>query len=294
MENNGFTIVTESNSDLPLDFCTKNGIGMMRLQFIMDGKNYWSYDDAMPVKEFYDKMRAGGMPQTVQVNPDQARQCFEDNLKQGKDVLCLSFSSALSGCYSSYVIARDELAELYPDRKIIVVDTLSASLGEGLIIYYANEMKKEGKSIDEVAAWVEENKLTFCHYFTVEDLNHLYRGGRVSKATAIVGSVLGIKPLLHVDDEGRLISIGKVRGRKQSLTKLVDYMESKIEKAKNKIIMISHGDCLEEANYVRDLVKERTGIKEFLIAPVGATVGAHSGPGTMALFFIGKSRKENH
>ena len=189
-------------------------------------------------------------------------------------------------------LAAEELKEEYPDRKILVVDSLCASLGEGLFVYKAVQMKEAGASVDEVAAWLEEHKQNFCHVFTVDDLFHLYRGGRVSKAAAIVGTMINLKPLLHVDDEGHLIPLSKVRGRKKSLATLVSMMEERIGswKDKNDIIFISHGDCEEDAQYVAKLVREKFGYESFLINTIGATIGTHSGPGTVALFFMGEYR----
>ena len=207
-------------------------------------------------------------------------------------MLHLAFSSGLSGSYNSVRLAAEELKEEYPDRKIIVVDSLCASLGEGLFVYKAVQMKEAGASMEEVAAWLEEHKQNFCHVFTVDDLFHLYRGGRVSKAAAIVGTMINLKPLLHVDDEGHLIPLSKVRGRKKSLATLVSMMEERIGswKDKNDIIFISHGDCEEDAQYVAKLVREKFGYESFLINTIGATIGTHSGPGTVALFFMGEYR----
>lgn len=232
------------------------------------------------------------MPTTSQAAPSQAKEVFLSCLEKGKDVLYLAFSSGLSGtCASAQVAAREIQEEnLYPDRRIIVVDTLSASLGEGLLVHKAVGMKEAGKSMEETAAWLEENKLHLCHNFTVDDLFHLHRGGRVSRATAILGTMINIKPILHVDDEGHLIAIGKVRGRKKSLAALVDRMGEQIQGFENSEVFISHGDCREDAEYVKRLVQGRFGIESFLINHVGPTIGAHSGPGTMALFFMGNPR----
>ena len=234
------------------------------------------------------------MPTTSQANPEQAKEAFTACLEQGQDVLYIAFSSGLSGTCGSGMIAADEIREsgLYPDRRIVVIDSLSASLGEGLLVHKAVLLKEAGKSLDEVADWVEKNKLHLCHNFTVDDLFHLHRGGRVSKATAILGTMINIKPVLHVDDEGHLIAIGKVRGRKKSLSALVDRMADQIKgyEDQNDVVFISHGDCLEDAEYVKKLVQERFGIEKFIINHVGPTIGAHSGPGTVALFFMGNPR----
>lgn len=232
------------------------------------------------------------MPTTSQVNPEQAKEAFTACLEQGKDVLYIAFSSGLSGTYNSGKLAAEELREegSFPERKLIVLDSLSASLGEGLLVHKAVQMKEAGKPMEEVADWVEKHKLELCHNFTVDDLFHLHRGGRVSKATAILGTMINIKPILHVDDEGHLIAIGKVRGRKKSLTTLVDRMGEQIQGFENPEVFISHGDCPEDARFVEKLVRERFGVEKFIINHVGPTIGAHSGPGTIALFFMGNPR----
>lgn len=288
---NKFVIITDTTADLPKDYLEKNDIGLLALSFQMEGKEY-SGDEPIDIKDFYDKMRYGSMPTTAQVNPERAKIKFEEYLKQGCDVLYIAFSSGLSGTYNNTRISAMELNEKYKENKVVVIDSLSASLGEGLLVNKAVELKRVGKSIDEIARWIEENKLNVCHYFTVDDLNHLYRGGRVSKVTAILGTVIGVKPILYVDNEGKLIPIAKVRGRKKSLTSLVDNMEKLIGsyKSQNDIVFISHGDAKEDAEAVADKIKERLGIESFLISPIGPTIGAHSGPGTIALFFMGENR----
>ena len=286
-----YVITTDNNSDLPESYYTEHGVGCTYLSYTMDGQHY-SHENFLPVKEFYDRMRKGSMPTTAQVNPEDARALIEPYLKAEKDVLHIAFSSGLSGSYNSARIAGEELQEEYPDRKIVVIDSLAASLGQGLLVYLAQKKKEEGKTMDEVAQWVMEHRLNMVHTFTVDDLNHLYRGGRVSKTTAVVGGVLNIKPVLHVDDEGKLIPVGKVRGRKKSLLALVDMMEEKLGNYKNSCdtIFISHGDCEQDAQFVVDKIKEKYPIKTVLMNHVGATIGAHSGPGTVALFFAGEER----
>lgn len=286
-----FIITTDSCADLPKDFIQKYNIGVLPLSFSIDNKEYSGVED-YDVKEFYDKMRSGLMPTTSQVTPQIAKNIFEEYIKEGYDVLHLSFSSGLSGSYNSSRVAAMEINEEYKDNKVIVIDSLCASLGEGLFVYQAVKLKDQGKTIEEVADYLENHKLNVCHYFTVDDLNHLYRGGRVSKATAIIGTMIGVKPVLHVDDEGKLIPISKVRGRKQSLNALVKYMKESIGsyKDKNDIVFISHGDALKDAQYVADKVKEEFGIDAFLINHVGPVIGTHSGPGTIALFFMGDKR----
>ena len=286
-----YVITTDNNSDLPEEYMEEHGIGCMYLSYAMDGKNYKN-GSFLPVHEFYDAMRNGSMPTTSQVNPQDARAVFEPYLKEGKDILHIAFSSGLSGTYNSSRIAAEELIEEYPDRKIIVVDSLAASLGQGLLVYLAAEKKEQGEDLETVAKWTEENKLHMVHLFTVDDLNHLYRGGRVSKTTAVVGSLLNIKPVLHVDNEGKLIAIGKVRGRKKALQELVKLMDEKIGSYHDKChtIFISHGDCESDAQYLAEKVKEKYQINTIIMNQVCATIGAHSGPGTMALFFVGDER----
>ena len=288
---NDFMIVTDTASDLPADYIEKNKIELLSLGYIVDGRIYNWYAP-MDEHEFYDAMRNGSMPTTSQVTVNDALQMFEKLLKRCNDILCISFSSELSGTYSSTALAAWQIREANPDAHIRVIDSKSASLGQGLMVDYAVRMKNEGKSMDEIADDLEQNYLHFSHIFTVDDLFHLHRGGRVSKATAILGSLAKVKPILHVDDEGRLINIGKVRGRKKSLQELVRVMEQKIGSytEEKQTIFISHGDCLEDAQYVAELVKEKFGFDSFLINYVGPTIGAHTGPGVVALFFRGESR----
>ena len=288
---NDFVITTENTSDLPKDYYSQNGITYMYLPCTIDGVVY-NKENEMPSGEFYEKMRGGSMPTTSQINPNDAKTEFSRILDEGKGILHIAFSSGLSGSYNSARIAAEEIREERPEARIAVVDTLAASMGEGMLVYKAVQMQKAGKSLEETAEWLEANKLHLCHMFTVDDLNHLYRGGRVSKAAAVLGTMINIKPVLHVDNEGHLIPLGKVRGRKKSLVTLVSMMEERVGsyRDKNDIIMISHGDCLEDAEYVAKLVKEKFGYDHIMINPVGATIGAHSGPGTVALFFLGEYR----
>ena len=287
-----FIITTDTTADLPADYIEKNNIGLLSLTYTIDDKTY-SWNNPLPVKEFYDKMRAGSLPTTSQVNPEEAAEVFEKIIKeQDADILHIAFSSGLSGSYNSARLAAMELAEKYPDTKIVVIDSLAASMGEGLLVHKALTMKAAGKSLEETAAWVEENKLHMVHNFTVDDLFHLYRGGRVSKTAAFLGSMINLKPILHVDDEGHLIALSKVRGRKKSLLALVDSMEKQIGafRDQNDIIFISHGDCKEDAQFVADQIKARLGIESFLINHVGPTIGAHTGAGVVCLVYLGDYR----
>ena len=230
------------------------------------------------------------MAVTSQVNPGEAKEALKPFLEDGKDILHLAFSSALSGTCNSMRIAAEELGEEYPDRKIIVVDTLCACLGEGLLLYYALKRKSEGGSLEETAKWVEENKLHICHNVTIDDLAHLHRGGRISKTVAVLGGMVKIKPMLHVDNQGALKVIGKERGRKKALNKIVDTALEQSEGWKNDIIMITHGDCEEDARYVEKLVREKMGIDNLLVNNIGTVIGSHTGPGVVAVFCMGKAR----
>lgn len=286
-----YVIVTDNTADLPYSYYKEHGMEYTYLTYTMDGQSYGKNQE-LEFSDFYARMRNGSMPTTSQVNAEEAKEVFCPILEQGKDILYLAFSSGLSGTYNSVRLAGEELQEEYPERKIIVIDTLSASLGEGLLVDKAVELKEQGLSLEENAAWLEEHKLNLCHVFTVDDLFHLHRGGRVSKVAAVVGTMINLKPVLHVDNEGHLIPLKNVRGRKKSLSGLVSLMEEQIGewKDKNTKIFISHGDCREDAEYVAKLVKEKFGYETFLINYVGATIGAHSGPGTIALFFWGDHR----
>lgn len=289
-----FQLITDMNCDLPENFAKEHKIEMMSMGYSVDGVEYLTaeHPESLDSKEFYTKMREGAVTKTVALETELFRETAKKYLEQDMDVLYIAFSSGLSSTFQNSARIAEELAAEYPSRKIKVVDSLCASLGQGLLVYYAAAQRDEGKRIDEVAEWIEDNRLKICHYFTVDDLNFLHRGGRVSKTTAVVGSMLGIKPVLHVDDDGHLIAIGKVRGRKQSLTALVDRMEKKIGGNENKIVFISHGDCEDDAKFIAEQVRKRFGIKSFLINYIGASIGSHSGPGTAALFFVGDDRKE--
>lgn len=286
-----FKIVTDSTADLPAEYLEEHDLGCMCLSYIVEGVSY-GQDKELPWKDFYAMMRQGKMPSTSQVNPEEAKAYLEECIRTDKEILYLAFSSGLSGTCNSGRLAAEEIMEEHPDCRIIVIDTLAASLGEGLLVHKAVQMRDAGKSLEETAQWVRDNLLHMVHVFTVDDLYHLFRGGRVSKATAFVGTLAGIKPKLHVDNEGHLIVIGKVRGRKKSLTALVDYMEERMgsRRSQNDIVFISHGDAEEDARFVADQVRERFGIEQVMINHIGPTIGTHAGPGTIALFFLGESR----
>jgi len=286
-----FMITTENTADLPDKYVLENELGIMALTYMIDG-NVYDKDNSLPYKEFYDRIRNGSMPTTSQINPETAREKFQSIVDKGMDVLHISFSSGLSGSYNSARIAAEEMKEENQDARIIVVDSLCASLGQGLIVHKAVELKKAGKTLDEIVKWLEENKLHICHMVAVDDLNHLYRGGRVSKSAAFIGTMINVKPLIHVNDEGKLIPIAKVRGRKKSLTALVDSMEAQMGsyREQNDIVFISHADCLEDAEFVAAQIRDRFGIEKFIIDFIGPVIGSHTGPGTVAVFFMGEKR----
>lgn len=289
---NEYVIFTDSSVDLDDSMMKELELEFQPLIFNMDGKEYANWPDGREIgfTEFYNKLRSGSMSSTSQVNTDAFVDSFRPYLEQGKDVLYLGFSSGLSGTVNSGRIAAEELAPEYKDARVVVVDTLAASLGQGLLVWHAVQLKRQGKTLDEVAAYVEENKLKLAHWFTVDDLNFLKRGGRLSGAAALFGTMLNIKPVLHVDNEGHLIAMEKVRGRKQSLLALVDHMEKTAINPKDQTVFISHGDCLDDANFLADEVRKRFGVKDIYINHVGPVIGSHSGPGTMALFFIAEER----
>ncbi len=287
-----FVILTDSSADLGDDLVRQLDVQVLPLSFTLEQQTYHNYPDnrEMEPHAFYQKLRDGAVATTSAVNVSQYTEFLEPLLQAGRDVLILAFSSGLSATYNSSVIAVQELAEKYPERKLYTVDTLCASLGQGLLVYLAARERDSGKTIEEVRDWAEANKLSICHQFTVDDLHFLKRGGRISATTAVVGSMLQIKPVLHVDNEGHLINIAKARGRQASLKALVDKMEKTAIDPAHQTVFISHGDCLEDAQMVADLVKERLGVPEVYLNPIGPVIGAHAGPGTVALFYVGTER----
>lgn len=287
-----YQILTDSTTDITAEMIRDLDIQVIPLCYTIDGRTYHNIPGGgeMTEPEFYAKLRGGKMSTTAQINVEEFITQFTPLLEAGKDILYLAFSSGLSGTYQSAVVAKKELEEKFPDRRIEVFDTLCASMGEGLLVYHAAMRKKEGQSLDEVLAWLKENVLNLCHWFTVDDLNHLKRGGRVSAATALVGTALGIKPVLHVDDEGHLINVSKTRGRRASLDALVQHMVDTAIEPESQTVFISHGDCLEDAKYVERQIREKLGVKKFYLNFIGPVIGAHSGPGTVALFFLGTKR----
>ena len=287
---NPYVIITDSSCDLPQSVVAEYGLEVVQLSVSLDG-GAPTPNNELDIKAFYAQLRAKARATTSAVNPDAFAGVFEKYLSQGTDVLYLGFSSGLSGtCNAGFVAAR-ELSEKYPDRKCLVVDTLCASLGQGLLVVLAAKKKAEGATIEQVRDFAESTKLNLTHLFTVDDLFFLKRGGRVSALTAVAGSALGIKPLLHVDDAGHLIKTGIKRGRTPSINALCERMKEIAIDPAEQLVFISHGDCEEEANYLAEKIKAEMGVKQpILVSHVGPVIGAHSGPGTMALFFIGKER----
>lgn len=287
-----FKIITDSTSDLPVQLVDELDLHVIPMLYTVDGKDYLNTPDESELSshDFYELLRAGKTSTTTQINLEVFKEEMRPYLEKGLDILYLGFSSGLSSTFNSARLSAAELKEEFPDRKIVIVDTLAASMGEGLIVYHAAARRKQGMSLDEVASWVEENKLHLAHWFTVDDLNHLKRGGRVSGAAAFVGTMLNIKPVLHVDDEGHLIPVDKIRGRRKSLEELVAHMEKTAVKPSEQTVFISHGDALEDAQHVEKLVRERFGVKTVYINPIGPVIGTHSGPGTVALFFLATKR----
>lgn len=284
-----YQIITDSCCDFPTPMYETLGLSFVPLSVEFRGEtNDDRNDDSL--KEMYDGLRSGQAAKTSAVNPSRWGEVIEPALSAGQDVLVLAFSSGLSTTYQSAVIAAEELGEKYPERTIRVVDTLCASMGQGLLVWYACKKRDEGLSLDALYSWVMENRLHLCHWFTVDDLMYLKRGGRISAATALVGTMLQIKPLLHVDDEGHLISMSKARGRKAAIDALVRKAQELGAGYDNSTMFISHGDCREDAEYLAQQLKEKCGVKEVVISYVGAVIGSHSGPGTLALFFLGTRR----
>lgn len=284
-----YRIVTDTCCDFSQDMYKELDVSVVSLSVNFRGQECNSYTEEW-LKDLYAGLRVGEAATTSAVNPDGWASVMEPALASGEDVLTLAFSSGLSTTYQSAVIAANELQEKYPDRKIRVVDTLCASLGQGLLVWYACKKRDEGQSLDQVADWCEDHKQNLCHWFTVDDLMYLKRGGRVSAATALVGTMLQIKPVLHVDDEGHLVSVSKVRGRKASIEALAKKVGELGLPGENDTIFISHGDCIEDVRYLEQLLKEKYGTKEILVDYVGAVIGSHAGPGTLAIFFLGDHR----
>ena len=287
-----FKILTDSCGDLSPALITQLELDVFPMFFHLGGKDYQNYPDDRELSNrvFYDNLRDGQVATTVAVNPAQWSELARPHLEAGKDILILAFSSGLSTTYQSACLAAEELREEFPDRKIEVVDSLCASMGEGLFCYHVARKLQSGATLEETKEYALSIRLKLCHWFTVDDLYFLKRGGRVSSTAALVGTMLQIKPVLHVDDEGHLIPVTKVRGRKAALNQLVKEMEATATDPENQTVFISHGDCIEDAQYVKKLIQEKLGTRNIILNPIGPVIGAHSGPGTVALFFLGSKR----
>ena len=288
-----YMITSDTSCDFPLEYVQQHQLPVVSLFYSIDGV---SGSNGCPsseeLKTFYDKMRQGAQTKTQQASIEDTEAVFREVLQQGKDLLHIAFSSGLSGTANAARLAADNLREEFPDRKIEVIDSLCASLGQGLLVDYALRMQQQGKTMEETAQWVKEHIQNLCHLFTVEDLKYLQRGGRISKTTALLGTMIGIKPVLHVDEQGKLVPIAKVRGRKQSIQALVQHMEEKVGRflPQNDTVYISHGDCMEDALYLAELVKEKFGIVKAMIHHIGPVIGSHAGPGALTLSFMGESK----
>lgn len=285
-----YVIMTDSCCDLPTNLAGELEVLPLRLE--LKGREYRNYLDGREIgfQAFYNQVRAGEMPVTSAVNVGEFEEAMRPVLESGRDILCLCFSSALSTTYQSAVIAAQGLRESYPDRTVHVVDSLCASMGQGLLVWLCARERERGKTLEELLAYAEETKGKICHWFTVDDLNHLKRGGRVSAAAALFGTMLSVKPVLHVDDQGRLIPMEKCRGRRASLLALVDHMEKTAVDPANQTVFISHGDCRADVDFVAEEIRRRFGTKDIRVSYVGPVIGSHTGAGVVALFFLGTER----
>ena len=286
---NNYVILTDSCCDLTSAQLAEYGIEALSLEVIMDGGEP-VLNHEINIEEFYTKLREKGSVTTSAISMDRFCGFFENYLKEGTDVLYLGFSSGLSGTYNAAFVAAQDLAEKYPERKVYTVDTLCASLGQGLFVYLASKLRSEGKTIDEVYEWAKEKRYNLCHWVTVDDLFFLKRGGRVNAATAVMGTMLSIKPIIHVDNKGKLINVSKARGRKGALDTLFETMRSTVIEPEKQTMFICHGDCIADAEYMAKRMKEELGVPEVIIGYTGPVIGAHSGPGTLAIFYLGTER----
>ncbi len=287
-----FEILTDSSANLSREMVNKINVNVLPLTILVGEEEIKSYkeDAEFDYPSFYERLRAGEHVKTSLINADTFISEFEKFLNDGKDVLAIIMSSGISGTYQSAKIAADTVREKYPDRQVIVIDSLSASIGQGLLVYYAAKLRDEGKTVEEAADWVYKNRLKMVHKFTVDDLFFLKRGGRLSGGVAIVGTILQIKPVLHVDNEGHLVVQNKVNGRKKSINALFNAFKEGVVDAKNQVVAICHGDCLEDAEYLAEKIKKEVEVKDIIINFCDPVLGAHSGPGTLALFYLAEER----
>ena len=290
MQSNTFKIYTDSGCDIPPALLEDWGVACESLTFRFNDSEQEYANGDMPTKEFYQKMRDGGVAKTAAINTETFAHAFSKALDEGLDVLYIGFSSGISNTFNAGRLAAEELRVGYPDRKIIAIDSLCASAGEGLLVYLAVLKAREGATLEEVAAYVENIRPQLCHWFTVDNLVYLKRGGRVSPTTALIGNTLHIKPVMHVDNAGKLINVSKVRGRKAAVDALFEKTKASAIPGKNDTMFISHGDCIADAEYLAARLKNELGVKHVEINYVGPVIGAHSGPGTLAVFYLGNER----
>lgn len=287
-----YKIFTDASCNLSVEMLNDLGVAYRSLTMVIDGNEINNYlaDENFSFKGFYDRLRNKEHIKTSLLNVEEFTEAFDEILSNGEDVLALLISSGISGTYQAAKIAADDLREKYPERKIIIIDSLAASIGHGLLVYYAAKMQREGKSIDETADFIYKNRLKLVHKFTVDDLFFLKRGGRLSGGVAVIGTILQIKPVLHVDDEGKLVSQSKVNGRKKSINALFDNFKENVVDPENQVLAICHGDCLEDAEYLANKIRKEYNVKDIIINYCDPVIGAHAGPGVLALFFLGKER----
>lgn len=289
---NDYKIVTESTADLTPELIERFGITVIPMSFNIGGKEYLNYPDGRELsqKNFYNLIREGKMSTTSAVNITQFEECFIPILESGSDILYIAFSSGLSSTYNTAVIVAEQLKEKFPQRKILIADSLTASMGEGLLVCRAAQLRQEGMEINQLCNWVKKECLHLCGWFTVDDLMHLYRGGRLSAMSARIGTVMSIKPVLHVDDEGHLVAMMKVRGRKQAIEALLEKAKELSVDIENNMVFISHADCIEAAQGLAEAIKAQLNPAEIVIGDIGPVIGSHTGPGAVALFFFGSKR----
>lgn len=283
------SIITDSSCDVEEKVLSQWKVKSIQLDVIIDDGQPCANRD-IDIEDFYSKLRAGSIAKTSAANAIDFRTVFEPELVAGNDIIYIGFSSGLSTTFNSSRIAAEELLEVYPDRKITVIDSLCASLGQGLLVNLAVTKRDSGANYEEICKYIEETIPSLCHWFTVDDLQFLKRGGRVSGAVALIGSMLSIKPVMHVDNAGKLIKVTQTRGRKSSIRAIADKLITTAIDSKGSPVFISHGDCIEDAQELAGILKKECGIKEVYVNHVGPVIGAHSGPGTLALFFLGKER----
>lgn len=289
-----YKIITDSTCDLPSTVIKELDVHVIPMEYILDGVSHFQdlEDEGEKTASFYGSLREGKVSSTSMINTARFMGVFEPYLKAGQDILHVSFSSALSGSYNASRMAAEELKELYPERQILVLDSIAASIGQGLLVYHAVLKKRQGLSLEELYEWLEENKKKICHWFTVEDLMHLKRGGRISALSANIGTALNIKPILSVNMEGKLVNLGKVMGRKKSLSELIVKMKSCAETAENQVVIIGHGDSLKDAEFLSTKLKNELHVKEVIMTQIGPIIGSHTGPGMIGLTFVGERESQ--